>query len=81
MSNIHQEIAEYLRNNPKAYIYYHGNGQWTIYPHKPKRIEAEGDEGKVKPMYEGNDFNNLNGYVPTLVEIMALAMKIRIYSI
>lgn len=79
--HIHDEIAEYLVANPKAYIYYHDNGGWLIFPHKPKDIETTGETGKVKAVYRGEDYNNLNGYVPTLVEIMAKALKIRIFSI
>lgn len=78
--NIHDEIAEYLVGNPKSYIYYHDSGAWVIYPHRPRHIE-EGEEGNVKAVYQGEDYNGLNGYIPTLVEIMAKALKIRIYSI
>jgi hypothetical protein len=77
--HIHVEIAQYLRDNPKAFIAYWGNGDWEIYPHKPRGIEV--DEFKLKPVYRGADYNNLNGYVPTLVEIMAIALKVRVWSI
>jgi hypothetical protein len=77
--DIHQEIAEYLVSNPKAFIYYHDRGGWLIYPHKPRDVES--GDFKLKPVYEGDDYNNLNGYIPTLVEIMAIALKIRMYSI
>lgn len=73
------EIAEYLVNNPKAFIYYHDRGGWTIYPHKPRDVET--GDFKLKPVYIGDDYANLNGYIPTLVQIMAKALKIRMYSI
>lgn len=77
--NIHKEIAEYLVSNPKAFIYYHSSGQWLIYPHRPRNYDT--GDFELKAVYEGNDYNNLNGYVPTLVEIMAMSLKLRIYSI
>lgn len=77
--SIHKEIADYLRNNPKAFIAYWDNGEWMIYPHKPRDIET--GDFKLKAIYEGHDFNNMNGYVPTLVEIMAIALEVRVWSV
>jgi hypothetical protein len=76
---IQQEIAQYLTDNPKAFIAYWDNGEWEIYPQKPQGLET-GDI-KLKPVYEGHDHNNTNGYVPTLVEIMAIALKVKVWSI
>lgn len=76
----HDEIAQYLLDNPKAYIYYWDNGEWLIYPHKPRGIES-GVDFKLKPVYEGHDYRNADGYIPTIADIMATALKIRIGSI
>lgn len=77
--HIHNEIALYLSDNPKAFIAYWDNGEWEIYPHKPRDLDT--GEFKLKPVYKGADYNNMNGYVPTLVEIMAIALKVRVWSI
>ncbi len=79
MSKIFDEIAQYLLDNPKAFIAYWDNGQWEIYPHRPRDLDT--GDFKLKAIYKGEDYNNLNGYVPTLVDIMAIALKVKVWSI
>lgn len=79
MTDIKKEIAQYLVDNPKAFIAYWDNGEWVIYPHKPRDLNT--GDFKLKPVYEGHDHRSLNGYVPTLVEIMAIALNVKVWSI
>jgi hypothetical protein len=74
---IYLEIANYLLSNPKSFVAYTDSGEWAIYASKPKGLDT-GDIS-AKPVYEGHDDNG--GYLPTLVEIMGIALKVRTWSI
>lgn len=76
--NIKEEIAQYLHDNPKAFIAYWDNGEWAVYPHRPRGIET--GDFKLRAVYEGHDDGD-NGYVPTLVDIMAIALNVKVWSI
>jgi hypothetical protein len=69
-----KKVAKYLILNPKAFIYYHDRGEWSIY-------ESKQDWKKEKdPVWNCVDYNHY-GYIPFIADVLAEVCKIKIDTI
>lgn len=77
-------LKEILKKHPRAYIHYYDNGAWIIYTSEKackklaelNDIEYDKYAKKIELM-SGSDYDSLNGYVPTLVELLAEALNLK----
>ena len=81
-----EKVIKILKKNPKAFIYFHDSGAFTIYKSR-KAVEKmqtseEWDEKKDREitLYEGDD-NYGDGYLTLWSEVVATLLKIDIDSV
>lgn len=82
------KLAKLIQDNPKCFIYYTDNGEWTLYKSRKKfmdleRIEFGDDYGEAElanKLYDGDDYSG-SGYAGELVTALAELLNIKVDSI
>lgn len=75
---MYEDVVKVFRENSKCHIYYHDNGAWIIYRHRPYDFEVFTGNSKDYDKYlasivllEGDDYTFSTGYCPSLVAALA----------
>jgi O6-methylguanine-DNA--protein-cysteine methyltransferase len=82
------ELVNVLENNPDCLIYYHNQGDFVIYKSKEAWQELEnipyGKEyrefARQITLFDGSDRDGFNGYIPLLVEALAITIGLECES-
>lgn len=69
-SDSEKKLEKIIREHPRAHLFFHDNGSWVIFKHKPDLEDWDDERVRSDTLAEGS-FDQADGYLPEIVRVLA----------